>query len=787
MAFNISGLASGLDQGAQTGMNLGEQYQQIASQRNLGNSILAAMNTQNAPAQTGVQTGAPQAGAPQTGAPQGGSDPNTVPMPAPQPAQQPQQQQPQQPAQQQLPPRPSQPLVAQPRGQVQVVAQSEPNIKNQALPDRDDEYTKPTDAPAAPATEESGVRDLPAAQGNTATTVVPPQQPAQAPTQAPSQTAVTTGSPAPASQGAQPQAPAQAQQGQQGQQGGTTSFPLIDPRPLERFRQQDPALYKTILSASQEFGITPERLAAHIQIESGGQQYDKQGNLLASSAGAYGRGQLLPSTAADYSKDQQGNSMDYRDPTDNVRISANYISHLDSTLGQDSVASRAAYFAGEGNIQKIQQYAQTHSEAETEAAFPKTFHYARMMTPYNDVNTQALAGHQGTAPGAITAQGVMQSAQSGPQGLLSYLVQSKGQDVPLSDAWMSAEKALINNRVLAGDMAGVQHAHDFILSMSHAGMNQGLMDANRALAVGDSIGAAKALANSHAFFPDGAMGQFGVDQAGNVWGQRMDPANPSATIGKPFQVTQNGLMAMFNQSSDPKQYLDELYKQRQVVSSEAHMGALNDYYKDQVQARRDVAETNAKAKTDAAQTAADSRVTSADIRANGRQGLGPQAAFYKGVEKEVNDNYGPDVMPKASANDLGLLADIHTSARENGANSLRARQASLGLRDGSLKARDAGNGTYGVVDPKKPDAPPIAYISQSVVEKLTGGKAIAPPQGQGAVQIGSRPSPMNGAPTLAGTGQSSAVPQGSGVNTGSFGPPTNQQMWVQQQQAAATP
>lgn len=749
MAFNIGGFADGLGQGVQTGMDLGRQYKLASSQQDLGNSILAAMNTQ---AQT---------------------DPNTVPVPptaatapqqqqqSPQPAAQPAQ--PTQPAQQ-LPPRPSQPLSAQPRGQVQPVAQSEPDIKSQALPDRASEYKKPDDAPTPAATEESGMRDLPSVP---ATTVGAPQ------------TAVVTS-------GSSTSKP-QAQQAPQ----GTTSFPLIDPRPLERFRQQDPSLYNTILSASQEFGITPERLAAHIQVESGGQQYDKSGNLLTSSAGAVGRGQLLPSTAAEYSKDQQGNSMDYRDPTDNVRISANYISHLDSTLGQDSVASRAAYFAGEGNIQKMQQYAQTHSEAETEAAFPKTFHYARMMTPYNDVNVQALAGHQGTPPGAITAQGVIQSARNGPQGLLSYLVQSKGQSVPLSDAWLNAEKALVRNRVYANDMAGVQHAHDFILSMSHAGMNQSLMDAGRALQSGDSIGAAKALANSHAYFPDGAMGQFGVDQAGNVWGQRMDPANPSKTIGQPFQVTTNGIMAMLNQSSDPKQYLDELVKQRQLVNLEAHQSTMNDYYKSLITERQQAAHERAEATKYAATQRGNATVTAAQIRTDGRLGLGPAAGQYKAIEKEINDNYGPDVLPDTSDNDRGLLADIHMSARENGANSLRARQAALGVVNKTLGVRDAGNGTFGVVDPKKPNAPPIAYLSRNVVEKLTGGKP-APQQEQGrqAMQIGGNPSPFNGAPTLAGNASSSGIPvapQGGAINTGSFGPPTNQQLWQQQQQAAARP
>ena len=723
MALQLGPLVNGAEQGAQTAINVDDQYQQLAAKRDLGNSILAAMSAQSAPAQTGVQ-----------------ADPNTVQTPASSPQQQQPAQQPTQ-QDQQPAPKPAQVPVAQPQGRLKLVAQSEPDIRNQAVPDADKEY-QPGSTPKPAATEEAAIRTTVGPSGDSA----PPQEDA----------------------------------------GQTRSFPLVDPRPLARLQEANPTLYKVVLNASQETGVSPERIAAHMSVESGFRQYGKDGEPLTSSTGAHGLMQLMPETAKTYSMNGQ---LDARNPVDNVRMGAHYLADLDAHLGKDSLASRVAYFTGEQGWNKFQQYASTHTAAETEAAYPKTMDYVRKMAPFSQVSAQDLANHKGG--GAMDPQQIVQASQGGPQGLLSYLVQSKGPDVPLSDAWLNAERALVNNRVWAGDMAGVQHAHDFILNMSHAGFNQSLVQAGQTLQAGDGVGAAKALAQAHAFFPDGAMGQFGVDEAGHVWGQRMDPANPSQTIGQPFQVTPNALMGLFNQSSDPKQYLDELYKQRQLVSTEAHQSALNDYYKDLVQGRRDVAETNAQARRDAAQTAADSRVTAADIRSQGRQGMGPQGAFYKGVEKEINDNYGADVLPKASENDRGTLADIHTSARENGANSLRARQAALGLIGKTLGVRDAGNGTYGVVDPKKPDAPPIAYISENVVQKLIGGKPVAQPQGQ-AVQIGGPGGQFvarlqgQPPPTLAGTSQSSAVPSGA-VNTGSFGPPTNQQMWEQQQQAAAAP
>lgn len=743
----LGALTDGLAQGAQTALSLDDQYQQLAAKRDLGNSILSAMSSQtnstapagNAPGFDGKPVNTPWATPPAQPAAQ--SQPQAKPEPQAQPA-----------------PQPTPIQSTQPQGPVQVVAQSEPNIKNQALPDRDKEYTGPKDAPP-PVAQEAGVRSLPAAA------------------------AVETGAPKAPEQPAQPGQP---------QTTSTSSFPLVDPRPLDQLRQSNPRLYAATMAASQEWGVDPERIAAHMKIESGFKHYGSDGKITTSETGAHGLMQLMPGTANDYATDKMGNKMDPTNDVDNIRIGAHYISHLDSQLGKNSMASRVAYFSGEGNLEKMQEYAKTHSEAETEAAFPKSFHYARMMAPFNDVGVSALAGHQGTPSGAISPQGVMQSAQGGPAGLLSYIVQAKGQDVPLSDAWLAAEKALVRNRIQAGDMAGVQHAHDFILNMSHSGFNQSLQQADQALANGDGIGAAKALAAAHAFFPDGAMGQFGVDKAGNVWGQRMDPADPSKTVGAPFQVTRTGLMAMFNQSSDPKQYLDEIYNQRKLVSSETHNAALNDYYKDQVQARRDVAQTNADARRDAAQTRADATVSAAEVRSQGKTGTGPQAGFYKAVDKETADNYGPDVLSKASDNDRGLLADIHTSAREYGANALRARQAALGLKDGSLKVRQAtgSGGEYGVVDPKKPDAPPIAYISEEVVKKLTGGKGVTPPAGGAAVQIGSRTSPTAGAPTLAGTSQSSAVPsapQGAAVNTGSFGAPTPEQLRASQAQAAAAP
>lgn len=104
-------------------------------------------------------------------------------------------------------------------------------------------------------------------------------------------------------------------------------------------------ILQMLTDAANTFGIDPSLLIAQATAESGGNQYDKNGNVLTSPAGAMGVMQLEPATAA-----QLG--VDPTDAQQNINGGAQYMSQLlDEFCGNTSLAL-AAYNWGPGHVTK---------------------------------------------------------------------------------------------------------------------------------------------------------------------------------------------------------------------------------------------------------------------------------------------------------------------------------------------------------------------------------------------------------------------------------------------------
>ena len=88
-----------------------------------------------------------------------------------------------------------------------------------------------------------------------------------------------------------------------------------------------------------------------------------------------------------------------------------------------------------------------------------------------------------------------------------------------------------------GDLAGMEAARRTVWQMAHESSLRGLQDAYRSLVIGDGVTASQQLAGAHAFFPDGSVGQFGLDESGGVWGRAVLMSNPAQATGRPFSVT----------------------------------------------------------------------------------------------------------------------------------------------------------------------------------------------------------------------------------------------------------
>ena len=100
----------------------------------------------------------------------------------------------------------------------------------------------------------------------------------------------------------------------------------------------------TIVDYAQQNNVDPALALAVAQAESGGRQYDANGNLLTSSAGAVGVMQLEPGTAAAYGSDPSN-------PTENIDAGTAYLGDLINQYGDEGTAL-AAYNWGPGNLNK---------------------------------------------------------------------------------------------------------------------------------------------------------------------------------------------------------------------------------------------------------------------------------------------------------------------------------------------------------------------------------------------------------------------------------------------------
>lgn len=538
--------------------------------------------------------------------------------------------------------------------------------------------------------------------------------------------------------------------------------PEIDPRPYALLAENNPSARALVDKIADEAQVSPARLAWHWWKEGGFKLNTPDGK-----AGEVGPMQVLPDTAAKFNARGQ---LDPRQPADNLLLGARYIHYLDSRYGKDSPSSVGAYQGGEGSIEDIaahpDQAAQRH---------PNTMSYTRSAFVGSPISGGSFIG-----AGSMTPKGIVDAAvQGGPDGYLRYVTQTAPRGMPMGDAMRQAESTLMGWAAARGDYAGMQHAKDFILQLSHAGSNSNLMAAYSALQAGDGVSASQYLAKAHAFFPDGTIGQFGVDKSGNVWGQRFDENDPSRALSPPFQVTPEGVATLLNQTTNPAQFLQMAQEEQKTAAYIRHTNTMGDYYSGLLDERKRNDEAVTDERLQAANIRAGATVSAAEIRA-GRQGYGPANQLAREVDKEGNALYG-DLGPygETPVEQRGQMNDIYADMRMNGQSPMQARATVEGIINKKLGVVRGQDGTYGVVNPKSGRS--IAYLSQDLGDRLFGGSGPAPAQPGRAPMPGA----INNQPGRSPIGASASSPyaRGAGVTNNLTGtvmpqapvPPAQQQ------------
>jgi hypothetical protein len=516
--------------------------------------------------------------------------------------------------------------------------------------------------------------------------------------------------------------------------------PPFDPRPYAWVAKHDPELKGTIDNAARLTSADPDRVAWHLWKESGFKQ-DVRG-----SSGEIGIGQIMPATAREL---DAGGRLDPFNEQDNVLMAAQYVAKNDALFGKNSPSSFAAYNGGPNGV---------HS-AKAQA-------YAMSAFPGAKIKPSDFTGDGSTTPRGLVNAGV----QGGPDAFFKYAVDTAPRGMPVSDVWRHAEAMLVGAFLQKGDIAGAQHARDFVLQMSHTGSNQYLMAAHQSLAAGDGVSAAQALAKAHAFFPDGTIGRF-RSNGQQVYAERLDENNPSQRIGQPFNVTPDDVAGLLNQTTNPQEYLRTLNDQ-QNASANARLKLLHgQYYADLPSQHREAAQLRAGAQVESAQIHGQAQTQAAETRASATRdaaalrslssgkGDAQNASLSRQVDKEVGEKYNTLAQPDVGQERLAGLGAVYHDARMLGATPPEAEHVASGLHDKTLQLLKLTDGNYGVVKPGGKDQAPIGYISKALGDRLSGG---APTQAlpTGPVGAGAN-TPMAPPANLAGqipVSQSSALP-----------------------------
>lgn len=352
--------------------------------------------------------------------------------------------------------------------------------------------------------------------------------------------------------------------------------------------------------------------------------------------------------------------------------------------------------------------------------------------------------------------------QGGPQGGMSYMVAGAPRGMSTNDMWAHVDSLLQQAFILKGDMVGAQRAREYVFQTQHAGANQMLMQAYRALAVGDAGGAAQFLAKSHAFVPDGSTMAFKVGPNNTLWGQRFVDAT-GQPVGKPLQVTPQGVATMLNQTLDPQQFLKTLNTERSTIAKIAHNQAMEGLRGKQIDTTAGTAEAarvERQRSSIAAQQGADRRAelhaqTQLDIAGEAVAARREAKAADEGkvanarrtaITKQASDYYvdaqsgvyvGADMTPGQRSQSMDIFGSLRTHNPEMQAGS--AVETTQGILSGThnLQGLRLKNGRiqYAVTDPK---GAVVAYLPQAAVQghSVPPGGPKAQPQQAGSSKRG---------------------------------------------------
>ena len=555
-----------------------------------------------------------------------------------------------------------------------------------------------------------------------------------------------------------PVAPGQQGQSVQSETPTTVVRPPLFAKPLLALEKQSPEHYKLVTQTADKYDVSPQRLAFHWYREGGLSPTAERG-----AAGEIGPMQIMPDTAR---------GLDPRGTLNPARLDhaldlgASLIHQLDARYGKDTPASVMAYRAGTAQTDAVaagKMQLTANDKAYLKAAFPGA-----------DAERITINGS-----GNMSPQGLLAAGNDGPQGIVNYFASHGAPGMQMTDLWRQAQGMMVAYAASHGDWNGVQHARDFVLQMSQQGAASATMSAYKALVTGDTTSAAQLLAKAHAFFPDGAMGRFGVDAQGNLWGQTMDEHDPSKALSKPFPITPTTIAPLLIATQDPNKFV-QLVNEQQKANAQVRYSEAHARYMDQMPAITQEGHLiQAASREGAASTRANATVTSAAIRAGGQQAQA-QATRDAHADTNLTHAFGPtsEIAQGMTPDQIGhasrLATDMQATMGPRDMPTNTAASIGKGLVEGRMQLRQMTDAHgqpagYGVVSPQAPNDV-VARMSQSAGDyhRHIAGATSMPGKGGAKPAVGAG----QGSALAAVTGATGAL---GGASMSSALPPTRRQ------------
>ena len=540
----------------------------------------------------------------------------------------------------------------------------------------------------------------------------------------------------PASQA--PVAPNQTSPTTQSERTPEVRTPGINPQSLTWLKTNRPDDAEYVQKMADKYGVTPERIAAHWWKESGLVRSVHDG-----TSGEQGVMQVMPGT-----RDQVDprHELDPYNHHDSIETSARIIRDLDHRFGKDTFSSVLAYNGGPGTADRVAAGQPTNGNAVKYASHPVFF-------GGETINASDITGSIKIDPNKMQEA----AEKAGPSGVLSYIANTEPNNMPLSDKWYAAKRALVDHALRFGGANAIEQARaadQWVFEQSRQGVNESLVSAYNAMQAGDSKGAAQYLAKAHAFFPDGSVGQFGVDDKGQIWTQRVDEHDPSRKLGSPTMITKDQVAGLLITSRDPNKHLTMLDAQEKHVAEMRHQSKQEDYWQGSLDNKKEMDAIRQQRVNDqfllGQQRLQEQQAAHEAALQEAQRKLFEQQAQHQkdmdarkqAVDGEIKDEYGTGVQLKHP--DGALFSEDDTARSASVYRDLRTSPVHIAVPEAKRIANSVASGTMTIhpgrspATAENPQGVPIytvkdakSGLTQAVISKETGDRLVrgglAPP------------------------------------------------------------